>query len=568
MSASPPRSSRRSASSSWRRRRSDDPAPNSTSSRAPTRARSGAASSRSRGCSHARVSRSGPAARRSAHSSRPPHPISPSCRAAFLDLRIPLRPRSRSRRCPTCMPSSNSHPFPRRARHDHGRHPALDADHPRGVCRPRRLLGRRLRALPRARRTLPCELRSAACRRDPPRSRDPAAGAHGRDDRDEVAAASGRHDPRDRRDPRPRALVPDRIGGSRAADRRGHDLAPRRNAAVAATPARRDGARTRVRDAVPRLVRAAALVARERPRSARAFAACAGAGPTAVRARGSSGRERPDPVVTLSRRTFLIASSGACVALGGCDPLEVLRGSAPVNGTFVAPTGPGIDLAQHVLGRCTFGLRPGDRGAFLALAPLPRAAAAAWIEQQLAPQEIDDERADRAVRRWDWLDAPIGELYEYKPQVLLRELTAAALLRATLSKRQLYEVLVEFWTDHFNIDSSKGECAWLKAGDDREVIRKHAFGRFPELLRASASSPAMLWYLDGRANVKRTAVERPNENYARELLELHTLGVHGGYTQQDVMEAARCLTGWTVRDKNGFRKAMLAFHVDEHDNGR
>ena len=245
--------------------------------------------------------------------------------------------------------------------------------------------------------------------------------------------------------------------------------------------------------------------------------------------------------MSLTRRTFLLASGGACAALGGCDPLEVLRGPAQESGAFSAPTSSQIDLAQHVLGRCTFGLCPGDRGAFLALAPEPRAAAAAWLEQQLAPGQIDDERAERALRRCDSLDAPIGELYE---------------------------VLVEFWTDHFNIDSSKGECAWLKAGDDREVIRKHALGRFPELLRASAFSPAMLWYLDGRANVKRSPGERPNENYARELLELHTLGVHGGYTQQDVMEAARCLTGWTVRDKNRFRKASVEFHADEHDDGR
>ena len=152
--------------------------------------------------------------------------------------------------------------------------------------------------------------------------------------------------------------------------------------------------------------------------------------------------------------------------------------------------------------------------------------------------------------------------------MLLRELTSAALLRATYSKRQLYEVLVEFWSDHFNIDSSKAECAWLKAGDDREVIRKHTLGRFGELLRASAFSPAMLWYLDGRANVKRTSAERPNENYARELLELHTLGVHGGYTQADVMEAARCLTGWTVRDRHGLGKARVEFHADQHDDGR
>ena len=263
--------------------------------------------------------------------------------------------------------------------------------------------------------------------------------------------------------------------------------------------------------------------------------------------------------MTLSRRSFLVATGAA---LGACA-----RFAPPANGQFVAPEAGDIDLAQHVLGRCSFGPALGDRAQFLALAPTQAEAATLWFERQLAPQAIDDEPAERAVRRCDSLDAPLGELYEYKPQVLLRELTAAALLRATYSQRQLYEVLVEFWTDHFNIDSSKAECAWLKAGDDREVIRKHALGTFPELLRASAFSPAMLWYLDGRANVKRTSDERPNENYARELLELHTLGVHGGYTQADVMEAARCLSGWTVRDKNRLRKATVEFHAEEHDDG-
>ena len=84
-------------------------------------------------------------------------------------------------------------------------------------------------------------------------------------------------------------------------------------------------------------------------------------------------------------------------------------------------------------------------------------------------------------------------------------------------------------------------------------------GKFADLLRASAVSPAMLWYLDGRVNRKRNAAEKPNENYARELMELHTLGVHGGYTQQDVMEVARCLTGWTVRDRKRFFKGKVEF---------
>ncbi len=273
----------------------------------------------------------------------------------------------------------------------------------------------------------------------------------------------------------------------------------------------------------------------------------------------------------LTRRAFLVTSGGACAALAGCDRLASFSAWSSVEeepaGPFEAPRSDRIDLAQHVLDRCTFGVRPGDRTALLARASDSREAARAWIEAQLAPQAIDDLSAERAVRRFDTLGAPIPELYEYRSNVLLRELTAATLLRAVWSKRQLYEVLVEFWSDHFNIDSSKGECAWLKAGDDREVIRAHALGSFTELLKASAFSPAMLWYLDGRANVKRTRDERPNENYARELLELHTLGVHGGYTQRDVMEAARCLSGWSVRDKTGLRKATVEFHADAHDDG-
>src|SRR4029450_4463618 len=95
----------------------------------------------------------------------------------------------------------------------------------------------------------------------------------------------------------------------------------------------------------------------------------------------------------------------------------------------------------------------------------------------------------------------------------------------------------------------KGDCRYAKIADDQNTIRKHALGNFREMLRASALSPAMLWYLDGRANTRRSADEKPNENYARELMELHTLGVHGGYSQKDVMGGARCLTGWAVRSE-------------------
>jgi uncharacterized protein (DUF1800 family) len=129
--------------------------------------------------------------------------------------------------------------------------------------------------------------------------------------------------------------------------------------------------------------------------------------------------------------------------------------------------------------------------------------------------------------------------------------------------------MCDFWSDHFNIDSSKGDCRWLKAADDRDVIQEHALGSFPALLRASAVSPAMLWYLDGRMNRRSAGGERPNENYARELLELHTLGVHGGYTQADVMEVARALSGWSVRSRHEvvFGLGKVEFLPEQHDDG-
>src|SRR5262249_11611084 len=152
-----------------------------------------------------------------------------------------------------------------------------------------------------------------------------------------------------------------------------------------------------------------------------------------------------------------------------------------------------------------------------------------------------------------------------KKPVLRREITRHTLLRAVYSRRQLFEVMVGFWTDHLNINLEKGDCIYLKPADDRLVIRTHALGRFRDLIRASATSPAMLVYLDGKENKKAGPNDIPNENYARELLELHTLGVHGGYTQKDVLEVARCLTGWRLRTK--WRKGTVYFDPHWHDNG-
>ncbi len=277
--------------------------------------------------------------------------------------------------------------------------------------------------------------------------------------------------------------------------------------------------------------------------------------------------------MTITRRGLLQGGAGAAALglLAGCEkaPWTYLPGwQEPLieNLPFQPAVGAQVDLIAHVLLRTSYGLRGGDYARVKALGATPEAAVTAYLEEQLKPEALDDKPVQVAVRRLEVLQQPLAELYEYKDDHLQQQLLRATVLRATYSRRQLYEVMVQFWTDHFNIDCSKGECKWLKAADDREVIRRHALGKFPELLRASALSPAMLWYLDGRENRKQDNGP-PNENYARELLELHTLGVHGGYTQQDVMEVARCLTGWTVRGKEQFRKGVVEFNPDLHDDG-
>ncbi|HEY3105125.1 MAG TPA: DUF1800 family protein, partial [Pyrinomonadaceae bacterium] len=149
-----------------------------------------------------------------------------------------------------------------------------------------------------------------------------------------------------------------------------------------------------------------------------------------------------------------------------------------------------------------------------------------------------------------------------QPQRIIAELQASRILRAVYSERQLQEVMVDFWTNHFNIFAGKGADRWLLPAYDRETIRPYAMSKFSTLLQATAQSPAMLFYLDNFQSVSPNTPQRPrapqqqqrrgiNENYARELMELHTLGVDGGYTQKDVQEVARCFTGWTIFQPRG-----------------
>jgi uncharacterized protein (DUF1800 family) len=162
------------------------------------------------------------------------------------------------------------------------------------------------------------------------------------------------------------------------------------------------------------------------------------------------------------------------------------------------------------------------------------------------------------------------------PNMVVSELQAAALLRAVYSERQLHELIVGFWENHFSIYGYKDADRYLMTSFDRDTIRPFAMGRFRDLLGATAHSPAMLFYLDNwRSSVARpypATKDKPagvdgglNENYARELMELHTLGVDGGYTQKDVQEVARCFSGWTIQKPN--EEGLFLYRPGLHDKG-
>jgi len=159
-------------------------------------------------------------------------------------------------------------------------------------------------------------------------------------------------------------------------------------------------------------------------------------------------------------------------------------------------------------------------------------------------------------------------------QVVAYDLLEAKLFRAVESKRQLAEELDDFWFNHFNVYYDKGSERFLIPAYERDAIRPNVLGKFRELLEAIAKSPAMLFYLDNfqsvrpdiDANSKNRRVKRGlNENYGRELMELHTLGVNGGYTQHDVTEVARCFTGWTIEEPR--RGGGFFYNDNLHDKG-
>jgi uncharacterized protein (DUF1800 family) len=270
-------------------------------------------------------------------------------------------------------------------------------------------------------------------------------------------------------------------------------------------------------------------------------------------------------------------------------------------------------LIVHALNRLSYGPRPGDVEKVRAIG------LDEWIDGQLHPNRIPDSamaahlaplrmirlstgdllahyevpreakkeiQARRAELGDDASEEQLREarrelMRKYRdqmdgtPQEVVQELQSAKILRAVYSERQLDEVMADFWMNHFNVFAGKGPVKFMVGEYEREVVRPHAWGKFEDLLRATAESPAMLFYLDNWLSAdpnapafndrgarsgfgRRPFVPRPagqparkrglNENYAREIMELHTLGVDGGYSQKDVTEVARCFTGWTLRN--------------------
>ena len=340
-----------------------------------------------------------------------------------------------------------------------------------------------------------------------------------------------------------------------------------------------------------------------------------------------------------------------------CTFLVLTALTAPVLAGNANPAADKKSLSEnqkvlHVLNRLGFGARPGDVEKVKAIGIHK------YIEQQLNPATIDDKGAEQKVARLEIFKMSTSEVFAKYPNpgALLRalegngaaqnaddmtdqqrqerqrklneyyrkydlrranqlqpQITANRVLRAVYSERQLQEVMVDFWQNHFNVFAGKAAVRWYIPSYERDVLRKHALGNFKDLLVGTAQHPAMLFFLDnfeskaansqpvnpqGGGLLRRLVAENReptprqrerikanqdltdeqlderikrirntiknqqqrgrtglNENYARELMELHTMGVDSGYTQKDIVEVARAFTGWTIADPRGYRRA-------------
>ncbi|MGZ3691769.1 MAG: DUF1800 domain-containing protein, partial [Pseudobdellovibrio sp.] len=233
--------------------------------------------------------------------------------------------------------------------------------------------------------------------------------------------------------------------------------------------------------------------------------------------------------------------------------------------------------ALHVLNRFSYGPKPGEVDK---LAQGGDPAIQKWFEDQLkqvgGSHEADIKAELKPLASLTYTNEQMNKMFpkekdvEMKgldrdtidgtPKDILKELVIQKLVRATQSDNQLEEVLLDFWFNHFNVYFDKGQVRHTITSYERDAIRPHIFGNFKDMLMASAKSAAMMIYLDNTGS----KVDKINENYARELFELHTLGVDGGYTQKDIQESARVLTGWGVEKPKEI--AEFKFFKKQHDN--
>ena len=300
----------------------------------------------------------------------------------------------------------------------------------------------------------------------------------------------------------------------------------------------------------------------------------------------------------MRRRELLLGAGVASTALVGCqqkgkrgdegplrEALRNVRDPRPLVPASPRPPMRPIGDASHglLLNRAAFGPSAAE------LQRLGELGKDGWLAEQLkAPVHDDDESL---ALRWrlkglEVFHTPAYELRDTPQKVVMEQLGRGAILRATYSQWQLRERLCDFWANHLNIYARKvysaptrpntaAELMYLLPTDLTHVVRQNALGAVKDVIRASMKSAAMLGYLDQQVS----DAKHPNENYARELLELHTMGVDGGYSQRDVMEVARCLTGWTIEDRflsgifqdgipeDRHKTGEVYFNAKRHDDG-
>ena len=280
----------------------------------------------------------------------------------------------------------------------------------------------------------------------------------------------------------------------------------------------------------------------------------------------------PPGPVRAERRTVLTAvgAAGAGLVVAACAPalpgVGTERVVAPPPPTTpappvppVPPVPPTIAQARLLAGRATFGATAAvvDR--------ITTIGVDTWIEEQLAPGGPSAEGRLGAFTTLRQTNSQNEAIRNTDQDQLFHELDHATLLRAVYSERQLYEVMCDFWNNHFNIWRNAKYLTQLKTVDNERVIRPFALGKFADLLMASAKSPAMLVYLDN-FDSRGDPDHQVNENYGRELLELHTLGIVNGehvYTEADIVGVAKVLSGWSINWNNGANKYDY-FFADYH----